>query len=1034
MPGGAGGDERKIATVLFADLTGSTALADQEDPERVRARLERFYSAMQAELELAGGTVEKFAGDAVMAAFGVPVAQEDHAERALHAALAMQRRLQELFGDELGLRVGVNSGEVVTGSPREGSSFVSGDPVNVAARLEQAAASGEVLAGERTVAAVRGAFEFGDPQTIDAKGKPGGIACRRLVRALTLQRPRGVGGLPAVFVGREEQLAQLRDAYERVGRERSPRLIAIVGEAGVGKTRLVRELWQWLAAREPQPLQRTGRCLSYGQIAYWALGEILKEHFGLLETDAPETVLARLRGREILGLALGLDVAGDLHPLVARDRFQDAWATLLEELAADRPVAILVEDVHWAEEPLLELLEQLLETVRGPLLVIATGRPELFERRPGFGSRSGAVTIALEPLSVDAGDRLLAELLGGKPPPGLASVVARAEGNPFFVEEALASLIDQGLLERSDEGWVLHEQADGYAIPDTVQAVVAARIDLLLPAEKASLQAASVIGRVFWSGPVYELCEGHQPDLRVLEERDFVRRRHGSAVEGEREYAIKHAVTREVAYASIPKARRAHLHAAFAGWLERFGSGRDEHAPLLAHHYAEAARPEDADLAWSGEVQELERLRARAVTWLGRAAELAVARYDIDEALGELHRALGLEPDRDDARRIWKAIGAANALKFDGEAFWTAMQQAIELSEESEAGELYSLLAYHTATRAGMWRTLPDQSLIDGWTERALALGEPGSSAQARALVAKSWSHTQPDEEAAREASRMAESIDDLGLRLSAWMARAGAAFNALRFDEAAAWAQRQVEVADELGDPDQRLEIYESIIPATASIGRFAEGRRFARKHAELAARLTPHHRVHGASVLMEAEESAADWGRVLELVPDVEAAMRENDRTPCVRSARDLLLGAVASEVAGDPERARALESTALETGFESHHWALAGPRIRLALVRGDRDRLAELVARKPPVLMVFGPDPLAARIDGLAALRDVVRLEDEAPLLLTAGTYVEPFALRALGIVRGDDELLAQADERFAALGLDWHRAQTEKLMSV
>jgi len=274
---GLSGQERKLATVLFADLVGSTGLASDQDPERVRARLERFYEAMASEIESAGGTVEKFAGDAVMAAFGAPASLEDHAERALHAALAMRRRLREVFGEELELRIGVNTGEVVAGRPREGSSFVSGDVVNVAARLEQAASPGEVLVGERTVAAVRGAFEFADHQTVEAKGKPEGIDCRLLLRALSLMRPRGVAGLQAAFVGRERELALLQESYGRAVAEGVPRLVTILGDAGVGKTRLVRELWQWLAQQEPQPLQRTGRCLPYGQIAYWALGEVLKE-------------------------------------------------------------------------------------------------------------------------------------------------------------------------------------------------------------------------------------------------------------------------------------------------------------------------------------------------------------------------------------------------------------------------------------------------------------------------------------------------------------------------------------------------------------------------------------------------------------------------------------------------------------------------------------------------------------------------------------------------------------------------------------
>ena len=582
-------EERKVATVLFADLVGSTALGAEQDPERTRVLLDRFYEAMAEEIELAGGTVEKFVGDAVMAAFGAPAALEDHAERALHAALGMQRRLNELFGDRLALRIGVNTGEVVVGRPREGSSFVTGDAVNVGARLEQAAGPGEILVGERTAAAVRGAFELAEPITVEGKGKPEGVAAQRLVRALSLMRPRGVGGLRTVFVGRDAELGQLQDAYHRVVAEGRPQLAVIAGEAGVGKTRLVRELWSWLARQEQQPLQRTGRCLSYGHgIAYWPLAEVLREHFELRDDDCADVALERFGRFRYLGLTLGLDVAEGLHPLAARERLHDSWAEFLQELARERPAVVLVEDVHWAEEDLLDLLDSLAGQVDGPLLLIATARPELLERRPGWHRWA----LPLDALRENAAGELLDGLVGVQLPPHLrAAIVERAEGNPFFVEELLATLIDRGVLQRQNGGWTCAELPEGFEVPDTVQAVLAARIDLLPAAEKAALQAAAVIGRVFWTGPVYELVGG-APDFDLLAERDFVRRRAGSSLKGEREYAIKHALTREVAYASLPKARRAQLHAAFAEWLERSGEGNDEHAGLLAHHYAEAVRPD----------------------------------------------------------------------------------------------------------------------------------------------------------------------------------------------------------------------------------------------------------------------------------------------------------------------------------------------------------------------------------------------------------------------------------------------------------
>src|SRR6266516_4784254 len=293
-------EERKLATVLFADLVGSTELAGGQDPERVRAMLDRFYDAMAVEVERAGGTVEKFVGDAVMAAFGAPAAHEDDAERALHVALAMHRRLGELFGD---------------------------------------------------------------------------------ARALSLMRPRGVGGLEPVFVGRERELDLLRALFGRVLEERQPRIVTVVGDAGVGKRRVLCELWQRLSERSPQPVLRAGRCLSYGEgITYWPLGEVLREHFAIHESESPASVAARFADREGLGFTLGLPPPDDMHPLTVRERIHNAWLDLLQSLVDDRPVVLLIEDLHWAEPELCALLQGVTERVAGPLLAIDTARPEGHDR------------------------------------------------------------------------------------------------------------------------------------------------------------------------------------------------------------------------------------------------------------------------------------------------------------------------------------------------------------------------------------------------------------------------------------------------------------------------------------------------------------------------------------------------------------------------------------------------------------------------------------------------------------------------------
>ncbi|MEO5634688.1 adenylate/guanylate cyclase domain-containing protein [Gaiella sp.] len=1027
-------EERKLATVLFADLVGSTELASSQDPERTRSLLNRFYDAMAAEIADAGGTVEKFVGDAVMAAFGAPAAQEDHAERALHAALSMQRRLEEMFGGALSLRIGVNTGDVVVGQPREGSSFVTGDAVNVAARLEQAAEPGEILVGKRTAAAVGGAFELGEPSTVAAKGKAGGVACRRLIRALSLMRPRGVGGLHHSFVGREPELEALQDAYGRAVEGRKPRLVTIMGDAGIGKTALIREFWEWLNSQSPEPRRRTGRCPSYGRgITLMPLGEIVREHFGLLESDAPDTVRRRLGDRAILGLTLGLEAPTDLHPLAARDRLRQAWVAFLEELVAEQPAVVLVEDLHWADEALLDLLEAGLHDVRGPMLLLATARPELVHSRPQWGGgargRDGD-TLWLEALSPSDTARMIDELIpAALPVPVRAVVVERAEGNPFFVEELVQTLIDQGVLERRDGSWTAHELADDFVVPDTVQAVLAARIDLLAPADKAGLQAAAVIGRTFWSGPVYELLDDLEPDLRLLEERDFIRHRSGSSLAGEREFVIKHALTREVAYGTLPTAKRARLHARFATWLERVGEGRDEHAALLAHHYAEAVRPKDVDLAWPGDDEELGRLRTRAVTWLRRASDLAVGRYEIEDAVSLLKRAIELETSPTAQVEIWAEIGHANVLYFDGEAFSSAMQRAIELADDDlTTADLYSELAFQTLVRWGMWGVAPEADLVEGWIRRALELARPGSAARAKALIARCYSDDDKSPELASEASGIAEQLGDPAVRSYGYDVRGLSAFAAGNYAEATEWNRRRLSLVDEIQDPDHQADIYLMAVAPAVAGGHFDEARRYTVSHAEVTHRLSPHHRLHGVSAILELEELLGDWNAASGLQQRVEDAVAANVATPCVRNQRSLLVCALARAYLGDDEEARRLERGAEAYAMTGHGTVLYTPRVQLALHRDDLAAV-ELLVREPRVRRSsWRLSSMATHLDGLAALGDRKRVEDEASRLLQPNTYLEPFALRALGLVREDASLIERAADRFEAFGLNWHAAQT------
>ncbi len=1022
------GSERKLATLIFADLVGSTALAGSQDPERTRALLERFYDTMAGEIQMAGGTVEKFAGDAVMAAFGAPAALEDHAERALHAAIAMQRRVHELAGGVLSLRIGVNTGEVVFGAPRAGSSFVSGDPVNVAARLEQGAEPGEILVGERTVALVRGAFEFGERRSIEAKGKPGGVECRRLRRALSLMRPRGVHGLRPAFVGREGEMETLERIYREVEDSREPRLVTIVADAGVGKTRLVREFWELLGAQAPEPLRRTGRCLSYGQgVTYWPLAEVLREHFGISESDPASSVLELLGDRGIMGLTLGLDVASDLHPLAARDRFQDAWVGFCEEVAAERPLVMLIEDIHWAEDLLLDLLERLVTDSRGPLLVLVTARPELLEARPGWGARLPGATLPLEALSTGDAERMLDELLGGGLPPGLRDVVVqRAEGNPFFVEEVLGTLIDLGLLEHGGDGWSLAELPPDFSVPDTVQAVVAARIDLLEAGDKHGLQAASVIGRIFWAGPVYELVAEGDPNLRVLEERDFIRRRSGSSIPGDREYAIKHAVTREVAYSSLPKARRAQMHAAVARWLERLG-GRDEFVSLLAHHYAEAVRPEDADLAWDG--QELAGLRERALAWLRQGAELAIGRMEVDDGLALLQRALELEAEPGGRAALWHTVGRANILKYDGEAFWTAMQASLDAAGDTAGSvDVYADLAFQTSLRSGMWTRKPEDELIEGWIDRTLALAPPGSAARAKALLAKCYLDPEGSTGAVQEATAIADARDDVELRSFALDALSGEAMARGAYEEAVERARERLALIPALSDPDHVAMAYGYSLDAFLYAGRLAEAREITGSLVETTRRLSAHHRLHAAYDLVRNEAAAGRWDAVRDLTGSTEMAVAANAGTPCALENLALLWCALAHVNLGLDDDARRLEDVVTRLGKQGF-MLRRGIDAEIAIARGDLDAVARIVDGwdRPGLDDVEG---LVAWLDALVALDRRAEIEAAGPELAIPGSFLEPFALRALGWARNDSETVLEAIGRFEAMGLDRHADRTRR----
>ena len=604
----SGREERKVVTVFFADLVGFTGRAEQLDPEDVRAMLSPYYARLRSEIERFGGTVEKFIGDAVMAVFGAPTAHEDDPERAVRAALAVREAIQELNEAnpslDLHVRIAVNTGEAVVSlgaRPSEGEGMVAGDVVNTAARLQTAAPVDGILVGESTYRATRRAIEYSDGEPVSAKGKsePISVWVAESARARYGVDVQQRGGAP--LVGRQAELNLLSEALARAQRERTPQLVTLVGVPGMGKSRLVWELWQAVDA-DPSVfvLWRQGRSLPYGEgVAFWAVAEMVKAQAAILETDSADAAEAKL-GETVEDLIPDAGsarwVESHLRPLVGlagearddadrRDEAFSAWRRFFEALAQRRPLVLVFEDLQWADDNLLDFVDYLVDWVTdSPLLVLATARPELLERRAGWGGgKANSATVSLSPLSEEEIARLLATLLEQPlmPAEAQASLLARAGGNPLYAEEYARMVAELGVAPTDDVG-----------LPENVQGIVAARLDGLQPDDKTLIQDAAVIGKVFWSGALAAM-NGLQrwtveESLHRLERKEFVRRERQSSVATETEYAFRHVLVRDVAYNQVPRAQRAEKHRLAAEWIEALSADREDRAEMLAHHYLSA--------------------------------------------------------------------------------------------------------------------------------------------------------------------------------------------------------------------------------------------------------------------------------------------------------------------------------------------------------------------------------------------------------------------------------------------------------------
>ncbi|HVF52208.1 MAG TPA: adenylate/guanylate cyclase domain-containing protein [Actinomycetota bacterium] len=772
--------ERKFATALFADLVGSTTLAEQEDPEVVQAAIGSVFDRLAKVIVGYGGLIEKYMGDAILAVFGVPIVHEDDPERAIRAGLDMQAVLSEMnrvaateSKPELEMRIGIEAGDIVVDLERAGSRrdrMLTGDAVNTAARLQSSAEIGRVLVGPTAQSSARGTIDFSDPEMLDLKGKAAPVAAYTALR-ITAQRAgdRASLGIESRMVGRDEESAVLQQTLHRVENEGRPALVTILAPAGSGKTRLVRELGRYVDGLDQNFFWRPGRCLPYGAAAYSALVDVIKAQCEVLDDDTVDVARAKvlrsandLMDDEDTAVALNILLGLPADVPMGREKLFDLWRRYLERLAARYPLVLVLEDIHWADEGLLDFIEFLADWGQGAIMTVALARPELLDKRPGWGGgKRNYTAMYLDPLGPQESDDMLTDLFGDALPVDVRTMIsARSEGNPLYTEEIARMLIDRAVLVHESEGWRLASRIEGIDIPRSIHALVAARVDGLTPPEKELLQDAAVVGRVFWSGVVARLA--HQTSSQTREQLGYLRMkelitpREPSSFSNEHEFGFHHALIRDVAYDSLPKKLRAEKHVEVARWAASGPTAdRDDIVELIATHFGQA-------LAYMAEMgaakDETADLQERLLFWAVRAAERSRRAWQTDHALEWYRKAL------DVTEQLGKGGGEAGAL-------WEALAfTAVDVLPDEETAEAFSraIAAYQAGgnevgvgrAKAGYSKTLFQM----GKEEAAVAMAEEavsvlrskndeGSLARAVAALARLYWLSDRDEEAERLAA-----------------------------------------------------------------------------------------------------------------------------------------------------------------------------------------------------------------------------------------------------------------------------------------
>jgi predicted ATPase/class 3 adenylate cyclase len=964
-------EERKVLTVIFCDLKGSTALGEALDPESLSEVLELYFKSMTRVLERHGGSVQKFIGDAIVCAFGIPLLHEDDALRAVRAASEMieqlgrlNGRLQTGYGVELAVRIGLYTGEVLVRTPGEGQQILTGDTMNTAARLEQHAGTNQILIGEPTYRLVRDAVEVEPVEPIEAKGKSEPLEAYRLVRVFGDEQASRRHDAP--IVGRQEELLTLLSAFGRAREHRHVELATVLGEAGVGKSRLVRALLEAVGS-EARILR--SRCLPYGEgITFLPLLGIMREAADIDQEDPAEVASAKLdslTGNPEVTRRLASAVGWSKETLPVAEIY---WAAreLLQAVAADRPLVVVIDDVHWAEQSLLELIEHVVDSVTdATILILCTARPDMLERQPEWSDGGRADRLLLERLPDEAAAEVIGNLLGGVELPAQIkhTIIRAAEGNPLFVEQLVSMLIDSKLLVEVDGGWQAQGSLDRLQVPPSIHALLTARLDMLHPQERAVVEPASVIGLEFGSQAVRDLAAETVRDavpvhLATMERKQLVR----PAIAGEQEfddYRFHHILIRDAAYQRALKRTRAELHERFGNWLEHWDAQHDrlgEHDEIIGYHLEQAyiyggeLGPIDAQVAALG---------ARAADKLAAAGQRAFARGDLPAAVNLLGRAIAVLP-ANDPTRLALISDLAEATMETGE-----FERAVEILSEAEdpaAAEVNP----PAAARARLIHLLVDfyAGTDEDWSKRV-------------------------SDETTRALSIFERTADEQGLA-TAWRLRYAVASLALRVDAAAEAAEHVIQHAEAASDIRQQrrgavgyaLSALHGPTPVADGLARcqtlidMVEGDR--RSHATIQLCLAQLTAMDGDTD--EARRLYREAHQMMrELGPSFLASSTSTYSAPIEMLADDLQ--AAETELRRDHEELRALGENYLRS-------SIAGVLARV-LTMSDKDHEAEHFALE--ARSIAAPDDVDAQVIWRSALarrrvkqgmiEDAVSLADEA-----------------------------------------------------